>query len=111
MVDSGAHGTLLPRSLAPGLDLDPNIDLVPTPQGSGGAGGTTFPTWTTTHAITGRILALFPAGPKLWGPTIKLQPVFADGEHALFGRLDFFKHFSITFANDATHGPVFHLDC
>jgi hypothetical protein len=54
---------------------------------------------------------MLPAGPKLWGPVISLQPLFADGEPALLGRLDFFKHFTITFTNHVTDGPVFHLDC
>lgn len=110
MVDSGAHGTLLPKSIAHNLGLDPNTDLQQTPDGSGGAGGTSFPTWTATQPITGQVVAMLPSGPTLWGPIIDLQPRFADGEPALLGRLDFFKHFTITFANHAANGPVFHLD-
>ena len=110
MVDSGADGTLLPRSVAPGLGLDLNTDLTPTLGGSGGAGGTTFPTWTATKPINGQILAFLPSGTTLWGPVVAFQPVFADGQHALFGRADFFAHFAITFATDPAQGPVFHLD-
>jgi hypothetical protein len=110
LVDSGADGTLLPRSMAADLGLDPATDLIPTEGGSGGAGGTNFPTWTTTHPITGQIVALLGTGPTLWGPSIKLQPVFAEGEQILLGRCDFFAHFSITFANHAAHGPFFRLE-
>jgi hypothetical protein len=110
MVDSGAHGTLLPKSEAGALGLDAATDLIETPEGSGGAGGTTFATWTTIHAISGQILAMLPDGPQLWGPVIQFKPVFAEGAHALLGRQDFFKYFSITFVNDPTHGAVFHLD-
>ncbi len=110
MVDSGADGTLLPRSILPGLGLDPSTDLVPTPTGSGGAGGTNFPTWTTSQPIAGQILAFPPTGGQmLWGPVMTLQPVFADGQHALFGRKDFFPYFAIVFARDPTLGPIFHL--
>jgi hypothetical protein len=110
VVDSGADGTLLPKSMAPELGLDPATDLVPTTDGSGGAGGTSFETWTTTSAITGRVVAFTPGGPELWGPALTFQPAFADGEQALFGRADFFQSFRITFETDSTHGPIFHLD-
>jgi hypothetical protein len=42
---------------------------------------------------------------------MQFQPVFADGEYALFGRADFFSYFRITFETNSTQGPVFHLDC
>lgn len=110
MVDSGADGTLLPKSLAPDLGLDSVTDLSPTPHGSGGAGGTTFPTWTTARPITGQVIAMLSTGLEPWGPEIAFAPVFADGDTALFGRSDFFAHFTITFDEDPNHGPVFHLD-
>jgi len=110
MVDSGADGTLLPKALAPDLGLDFTTDLVPTSHGSGGAGGTSFPTWTTANPITGQVVAMLSTGPELWGPEIAFAPVFADGDTALFGRSDFFAHFTITFVQEPTHGPVFQLD-
>jgi hypothetical protein len=109
LVDSGADGTLLPKSMAPDLGLDPKKDLKRVKGGSGGAGGTSFPTWTASHAITGRIVALPSTGPKLWGPSIKLQPVFAEGEQILLGRCDFFAYFNIAFGNHSTRGPYFRL--
>lgn len=110
LVDSGADGTLLPISMAADLGLNPATDLIPTEGGSGGAGGTNFPTWTTARPIMGQIMALLGTGPTLWGPSIQLQPVFAEGEQVLLGRCDFFAHFSITFANHATRGPFFRLE-
>jgi hypothetical protein len=111
VVDSGADGTLLPKSMAAELGLDAATDLVSTNEGSGGAGGTSFKTWTTTSDITGRVVAFAPDGPELWGPVVTFRPVFADGELALFGRADFFRSFRITFETNSTHGPIFHLDC
>lgn len=112
LVDSGADGSLLPLSICPNLGINPNTDLTPVSGGSGGAGGTSFPTWETTHAVSGQILCIPPAGGQafLWGPTIALRPKFAAGSHALFGRADFFTYFAISFARDPTLGPVFHLD-
>jgi hypothetical protein len=110
IVDSGADGSLLPKSLAPELGLDPGVDLQPSPENSGGAGGIRFPTWTTSKTITGQIVAFLPAGRQLWGPIITFRPVFADGEHALFGRADFFQEFAIRFEAPNGNYPVFHLD-
>jgi hypothetical protein len=111
MVDSGADGTLLPKSVAGDLGLDPATDLVQD-AGSGGAGGISFATWTTQHAITGQVVANPPNGsPVLWGPVMTLKPRFAEAGMTLFGRSDFFSYFSISFVTDPTHGPVFLLAC
>lgn len=110
LIDSGADGTLLPLSMAADLGLDETRDLTETPGGSSGAGGTTFPTWTTKHGITGKIVALGRDGAKFWGPEMRLKPVFAHGEQVLLGRSDFFAHFSITFVNHSRQHSRFHLD-
>lgn len=111
MVDSGADGTLLPGSAAGALGLN-DADLVPVLGGSGGAGGTSFPIWESKHPLTGQIVQVPPNGsPKLWGPVIAFEPVFADGEHALYGRKDFFARVTITFGEHPTLGSVFHVDC
>jgi hypothetical protein len=111
IVDSGADSTLLPKTAAAVLGLDENHDLIETPDGSEAAGGLKFPTWTApNHQFTCQVIANLPSGETLWGPVVDLTPSFAEDAVALFGRADFFAAFSITFEEDATHGPVFHLD-
>jgi hypothetical protein len=93
------------------MDLGiPDTDLVPTTHGSGGAGGTWFPTWTSTRTLTAQVAPTISGDLQLWGPTFELAPVFAENTTPLFGRADFFKAFVITFAQDANLGEVFHLD-
>lgn len=84
IVDSGADRTLLPKSLAANLGIS-DTDLVPTPHGSGGAGNTSFSTWTSTRVLTGQIVAILPGGPQLWGPTFALAPEYAENTTPLFG--------------------------
>jgi hypothetical protein len=111
LVDSGADGTLLPKALAPALGIDPTADLRPEPGGSGGAGGTSFPTWTPRKTIQAQVFALLPGGVQPFGPVFVLAPAFAETGIVLWGRCDFFTHFRITFATDAQLGPIFHLEC
>jgi hypothetical protein len=109
VIDSGADRTLLPKSLATSLGIPPE-DFEATPDGSGGAGGAWFPTWTTPHAIKARVMVPFsePRGPEPWGPEIELTPEYAEETIPLFGRADFFEVFTITI--DQPGGEVFHLD-
>jgi hypothetical protein len=109
VVDSGADRTLLPTSVAATLGFPPT-DLMPTPDGSGGAGDTWFPTWELPYPVPAQVMAPFPLprGPKLWGPEFELAPEFAKDTVALFGRQDFFETFIVTFKQPG--GPVFHLD-
>jgi hypothetical protein len=113
IVDSGADGTLLPLAVAPYLGLDPAADLRPQPGGSGGAGGTHFPTWATTKTIRGQIFAVPEPGEpaEMFGQPFDLAPAFAQGDTVLWGRRDFFSYFKITFENHARFGPIFHLEC
>jgi hypothetical protein len=97
--------------LAPALGIDPAADLHPQTGGSGGAGGTTFPTWTTSKTIQAQVFALLPGGAQTFGPVFALAPAFAAGGTVLWGRRDFFAQFRITFETDAQLGPIFHLDC
>ncbi len=110
IVDSGADRTLLPKAVAPAIGI-PETSLIPTPQGSGGAGGTSFPTWDLPPGISiaGHVMAFTPH-PQPWGPAIPLAPQFAENATPLFGRADFFQAFVITFARDANLGELFHLD-
>lgn len=109
VVDSGADRTLLPKSLAASLGIAAE-DFQATPEGSGGAGGAWFPTWTSPHVIKARVMVPFsePRGPEPWGPEIELTPEYAEETIPLFGREDFFGAFAVTF--DQPGGPHFHLD-
>jgi hypothetical protein len=109
MVDSGADSTLLPKDIAPLLGID-DAELNPTPRGSRGAGGTSFPTWTTPKVLDVGIVAFLPDGPQAWGPRVRLQPQFAENTTTLLGRADFFSYFTVIFEQSATRGSVFHLD-
>jgi hypothetical protein len=111
VVDSGADRTLLPLSVARSLGF-PDTDLIPTPDGSGGAGNMWFPTWELPHSIKAHVIVPFPAprGVELWGPELTLNPEWAKDTVALFGRADFFDAFVVTFDQKRTDGPEFHLD-
>ena len=111
VVDSGADATLLPHSIATSCGV-PEEDLTPTDEGSEGAGGAWFPTWTLDYPLKAQVVGVFPEprGIDLWGPTFDLQPEFAKDTIAMFGRADFFGTFAITFDQVSASAPVFHLD-
>ncbi len=46
----------------------------------------------------------------MFGPSFGLTPVFAEGDTVLWGRQDFFSHFTITFEPHPELGPLVHLD-
>jgi len=93
------------------LGIDPTTDLQPQPGGSGGAGGTSFSTWTTSKTIHAQVFAVLPGGAQMFGPVFALAPAFAEAGAVLWGRRDFFAQFTITFETHAQVGPIFHLDC
>jgi hypothetical protein len=108
VVDSGADRTLLPRSLALELGVRAE-DFEPTPAGSGGAGGSWFPTWTASHPLRARVVPFGEATRnEPWGPEFELWPEYAADTIPLFGRADFFESFAVTF--DQPGGQGFHLD-
>lgn len=110
LVDSGAHRTLLPISLADELGLARSSELVEDAGSSGGI-GSMFKTWSSTVTIMGQIAAFVDGGPDPapWGPAFPLTPGFTDLEpepSALLGRADFFQAFEITF-NEGPDAPTF----
>ena len=110
LVDSGAHRTLLPISLADELALDRPSELVEDPGSSGGI-GSMFKTWSSAVPILGQIAAFVDGGPDPapWGPVFPLNPGFTDLEpepSTLLGRADFFQAFEITF-NEGPDAPTF----
>jgi hypothetical protein len=111
VVDSGADRTLLPNSVAATLGF-PEGDLIPTEEGSGGAGDIWFPTWELPYPIRAQVIASFPPprGIEMWGPELDLTPEFAKDTVALFGRADFFGAFVVTFDQLSAPAPVLHLD-
>jgi hypothetical protein len=110
VVDSGADKTLLPLSVADKLGV-PSAVLIKTPDGSTGAGGTSFDTWVMVDPLAARVLVqVEPDGEdELWGPDLYLAPDFVDDDDAvaLFGREDFFCSYTVTFVQAE---GLFHLD-
>lgn len=112
-VDSGAHRTLLPLSVATRLGLQP-AELTQDAGQAGGV-GSIFNTWSSTVPIIGKVMA-FLAGvaqpPQPWGPDIDMNPGFTDLQpepSTLLGRMDFFRAFTISFNEDSI-APQFSIE-
>jgi hypothetical protein len=109
-VDSGAHRTLLPLSLAIALGLDAATELTQDAGASGGV-GSTFDTWSSTVPVHATVMAFLQPGQPAqpWGPTFRLNPAFTDLQpdpSPLLGRADFFRAFAVTF-NEDDQSPSF----
>ena len=104
VVDSGADRTFLPRDTATRLGIREN-ELVVDRSGGIGIEGRSFPTWSSTVAISAYVVAGF----GLWGPRFTIDPAFSNLSAVLLGRADFFRAFAITFQEHPAT-PVYHLD-
>lgn len=102
VVDSGADRSMFPLEIADLLGI-PDA-LVKDEVLAGGAAGPGFPTWSSSEEIRGQIVRLtddrelFP-----WGPEFPMNPAFAESEHFLLGREDFFVPFVVSFGLHEGH--------
>ena len=110
MVDSGAFRTCLPKQIAYDLGIT-DAELNQDPDGGTGV-GSSFRFWTTDVEIVGMVGLFQPAADgslATWGPGIPLSPAFTETDAFLLGRADFFKVFTVAFAEEGAE-TVFYLD-
>lgn len=109
MVDSGAFRSCFPLRMA--RDLGVSDDQLTEDPGGGFGVGARFRLWTATVPIRARI-GLFEPEPngstRPWGPEFRLTPAFTEHEVSLLGRADFFRGFTITFAEEED-GSAFYV--
>jgi len=107
VVDSGADRTFLSRDVATRLGI--GDELIPDPRGGIGIEGQPFRTWFSPVPIDAWVLTAIGTPLRVWGPRLRLDPVFSDAEIAVLGRADFFLAFTVTLQEHPAT-PVYHLD-